>query len=409
MPATRKIRARHNRTAKKGGFLSSEDIWSFAMCKIIIDNVSRNPPAGVKKSWREALAYLASLAGFTPEHLYNKITPDEFFAKIGKPLAKNPYGDYAISHFMKYRSMWAYAKDQRTRGVGLNRPLPGKAAKELTPEQLAAKEAAREEKEMKAFFKEESYLRNNAPREYDQRVQELEDGATLVASEECYGHSAADPGLCLAAHKGTAKRIARREEELKARARRQALNAVAQNAWANAQGPLLAMAAQHANKPNNFKAVYNGVEREKVPLKKGQQPPPKYVQGTGTWLTGRNVPKAWPPTAQEKAWEPKYGPNYHKQLRGPNWEAPPQQEGDWINGQAIGEILAQVYPEFPVSGPNKKLPEKTLYDQIKVALKGVRYEKGYEGPVNHQPKLDVYDQALSRAKNWRRKGAVNAQ
>jgi len=367
------------------------------MCKIIIDKASSSPPAGVKKSWREALAYLASLAGVTPEKLYNEMTPDEFFAKIGRPLVKDPYGFYAFSVFNDYRSLWAGAKDQRTRGVGLNEPLPGK---ELTPEQLAAKEAAREEKEMKAFFKEKSHLRRNDPAEYDKRVEELEDGATLVASEECYGHSSADPGLCLAAHKGTAKRIARREEELKARARRQALNAVAQNAWANAQGPLLAMAAQHAKKPNNFKAVYNGVEREKIPLKKGQQAPPKYVEGTGTWLTGRNVPKAWPPTAQEKVWDPKH-------LRGPNWEAPPQQTGDWINGQAIGEILAQVYPEFPVSGPNKKLPEKALYDEIKKALKEVRYEKGYEDPVTHQPKLDVYDQALSRAQNWRRKGAVN--
>jgi hypothetical protein len=277
----------------------------------------------------------------------------------------------------------------------------------MTEEQKAKQAENEEIREMKAFFNEPSYLRNNFPEEYNRRVKELEEGASNNASEECYGHSSADPGLCLAAHKGTAKRIARRERELKERARRQALNAVAQNNWNSAQGPLLALAAKHGNKSNNFKAVYNGVKVNKATLKKNNKPSSIYEPGTGTWLTGRNVPTAWPPTKQEKVWEPKHGPNFYKEQRGKNWEAPPQQEGDWVNGEAIREIMEQTYADFPKSGPNKKLPQRALYEEIAKALKEVRYEKGYEDPITHQPKLDVYDQALSRAKTWRNKGRVN--
>jgi hypothetical protein len=82
--------------------------------------------------------------------------------------------------------------------------------------------------------------------------------------------------------------------------------------------------------------------------------------------------------------------------------------GDFLNPEARSEIMSRVYPEYAVSGPGKKLPERALYDEIAKALKDVRYEKGFENAVTHQPQLDVYDQAFSRAMNWRRKGAVSA-
>ena len=100
---------------------------------------------------------------------------------------------------------------------------------------------------------------------------------------------------------------------------------------------------------------------------------------------------------------------YFKNRRGENWQPEPQQTDDFLNPEARNEIMARVFPEFPVSGPNKvKFPaERALYEQIKEGLKAVRYEKGFENAETHQPQLDVYDQSYSRAMNWRRKGVVS--
>ena len=75
------VKSRQTRKAMKGGFSNSADIWSFGICKMIIDAVGE-APAGTKKNWRECLIYLAGRAGVTPEHLYNKMTPIEFLTKI---------------------------------------------------------------------------------------------------------------------------------------------------------------------------------------------------------------------------------------------------------------------------------------------------------------------------------------
>ena len=110
---------------------------------------------------------------------------------------------------------------------------------------------------------------------FKKRVEELEEGASIVASEECSerGPNEADPELCLAARMGKAKRTARRaainlartrkanalrEAKLKENTRKAIANREANERWANAKGPLIAMAAQHANTANNLRAVYNG-------------------------------------------------------------------------------------------------------------------------------------------------------
>jgi hypothetical protein len=164
------------------------------------------------------------------------------------------------------------------------------------------------------------------------------------------------------------------------------------------------MAAQHANTAKNFSGVYNGIPTGVKATKKNPNPR-AYQPGTGNWLPGRNVPKYWPQGKQEIAWAHK--PGQWQNVRGEGWQAPPRQNGDFLNREAIEEIMARVYDDFPVSGPNKKLPERPLYNSIKQALKDVRYEKGFENAQTHAPQLDVYDQAYSRAANWRRKGSVS--
>ena len=397
--ATRKYFHTMNR-----GVYGSSEIWSFGMCKLLIDAIG-GAPAGTKKNWRECLIWMASRASVTPDVLFNTLTPDEFLKKIWKDgiLGANYYGVYK-KPYASYQDSWASAKRARAEGwAGAWVPLPGK---EFSAEQKAAAPAAKEQREKLEFFKQPSDFEGEPW--YAIRVQELEDGATIVASEECYGHGSgsADPGLCLAVHKGTEKRIARREREVKGRARRQALNAVAADDWANAQGPLLTLAAEHANSHEDFGAVYDGVPLEQDPLKKGLQQQ-LFKPCTGTWLTGRDIPATWPPSEQEKAWEGKHGPNYYQQRRGASWQQAPQQTGDYLKMDAIKEIMEQTYGDFPISGPNKKLPERALYAQIVAGLKMVIYEKGYEDPMTHQPRLDVYDQALSRAMSWRRNGLVN--
>jgi len=413
MPTRKNNKQRLNRSLK-GGFSKSTEIWSFGMCKALIDALGQ-APAGVKKNWRECLNYLADRASVTPEDLYNKMTPDEFLKKINRDsiLGKTQYGLYK-QPWEKYRDLWqqtaryrdASLKEGKTWGNDWYLQIVALPGKPMSETQRAAQEEQETERAKQKWFKERSEFEGQPW--YEARKQELEDGASIVASEECEDRMGnfADPGLCLAARKGTAKRIAKAEAAVKARARKAALNANASERWSNAQGPLLALAAEHANTSGNFTAAYNGVPTGTKATK--QVPFPRaYEPGTGTWLTGRNIAPTWPVSVQERAWEPKYGPDYYAKMRGPNWTQPPQQTGDYLKSDAIKEIMEQTYSEFPISGPNKKLPERALYDQIVKALRAVTYEKGYEDPVTHEPKLDVYDQALSRAMNWRRSGAVS--
>lgn len=414
MPTRKNGKQRLNRSLK-GGFSKSSDIWSFGICKTLIDAIGP-APAGTKKNWRECLNYLAERASVTPENLYNKMTPDEFLRKIFRDgvLGKTYYGQYK-QPWEKFRDLWqqtasnrdAALKEDKTWGKDYRLQIAELPGKPMSEEQKRAKEEQEMEQAKQAFFQERSEFAGQPW--YEARKQELEDGASIDASEECesrFGDGTADPGLCLAARKGTEKRIAKSEAAVKARARKAALNANAEERWGNAQGPLLALAATHANTSGNFARAYNGVPTGVHPTKKN--PIPRlYEPGTGTWLTGRNIPPSWPVSVQERAWEPKYGPGYHAAKRGERWTQPPQQTGDYLKSDAVKEIMEQTYSEFPVSGPNKKLPERALYEQIVKALREVRYEKGYEDPLTHQPKLDVYDQALSRAMNWRRKGAVS--
>ncbi len=386
----------------KGGFYNSADVWSFGICKMIIDAIG-GAPAGTKKSWRECLNYLAGRGGVTPENLYNKITPTEFLKKIGKDyvLGRDAYGRFS-KPWEQYREFWQRSSAERNAGRTRNVELPGKPMNEAM---RAAKEAANVERRKQEWFKERSEFEGEPW--YAARVKELEEGASIVASEECEDRmgNSADPGLCRAARKGEAKRAAASEARLKERTRKAIANRNAVNRWGNAEGELVALAAQHANTPNNFRAAYNGVPTGIKATKKNPHPR-AYEPGTGTWLTGRNVPRYWPQGRAELAWAP--APGKYGNQRSEAWQPAPRMNGDFLNPEARSEIMARVYPEYPVSGPGKKLPERALYDTIAKALKEVRYEKGFENAVTHQPQLDVYDQAFSRAMNWRRKGAVSA-
>ena len=240
-----------------------------------------------------------------------------------------------------------------------------------------------------------------------ERIKELEEGASIVASEECSDrwNGEADPELCLAVRKGEAKRAAASEARLKERTRRAIVNRNAAERWANAEGPLIGLAAQHANTAKNFGFVYNGVPTGIKATKKNPRPW-AYEEGTGSRLTGRRQRNWVPPPGTRDNW---WHRRYIEPVRGENWQPAPQQTGDFLNPEARNEIMARVFPEFPVSGPNKvKFPaERALYEKIKEGLKAVLYEKGFENAETHQPQLDVYDQGYSRAMNWKRKGVVS--
>lgn len=398
------VKSRQTRKAMKGGFSNSADIWSFGICKMLIDALG-TAPAGTKKNWRQCLEYLASRGGFTAEHLYNNVTPTEFLTKISMNwvLGKDAYGTFKTP-WESFRELWGQAAIQRDRFSVSHKvvALPGKPMNEA---KRAAKEAANEERRKQEWFKERSQFEGEPW--YAARVKELEEGASIVASEECEDRmgNSADPGLCRAARKGEAKRAAASEARLKERTRKAIANRNASERWGNAEGELLALAAKHANTNANFRAAHNGVPTGIKATKKNPHPR-AYEPGTGTWLTGRNVPRYWPQGRAELAWAP--APGKYANQRGEAWQPAPRMNGDFLNPEARSEIMSRVYPEYPVSGPGKKLPERALYDTIAKALKEVRYEKGFENAVTHQPQLDVYDQAFSRAMNWRRKGAVSA-
>ncbi len=400
MRQTRNKRSRLRKTMR-GGFNNSKDIWSFGICKMIIDEIDRQPPAGVKKNWRAALTYLAERMNVTPELLYNRITPAEVLTRFGKGylLKWSSWNSPATYKYRQFADNWLSIASDRNAALAEGKtwgndyrlkelPLPGT---EKSEEQKMAEKEAAEERAKLAWFQEHSEFAGQAW--YEKRKQELEDGDSICCTEECedrWGDSA-DPGLCLAARKGEAKRAEKSEARLKAAARKQALNANAQERWSNAQGPLLALAAQHGNN-KGLRAALNGVPIEYNKRPKKGEVRPVYEQGTGMGIT-----------------RGQYG--YQTLLDRTNqWKAPPQQNGDFLNREAINEIMSRVFPEFAISGPSKtKNPEqRALYDQIVKGLKAVRYEKGYEDPDTHKPQLDVYDQAFSRASTWRKAGAVPA-
>ena len=77
--------SRRNTTMKKrGGFNESGELWSFMVCKSLIDMAGLKPPAGTKKSHRKCLDFLAKKVHMSTEDLFNKTTPLEFIIKIGK-------------------------------------------------------------------------------------------------------------------------------------------------------------------------------------------------------------------------------------------------------------------------------------------------------------------------------------
>lgn len=391
----------------RGGFNNSKDIWSFGICKMIIDEIDGGQsPAGVKKNWRESLTYLAQRMSVTPEVLYNRITPAEVLEKFGKGqlLKWTSWSTTATSKYRQFADNWDHARRERDAalkagakwgpenyGILKESPLPGKEKSEA---QRQAEKEAEEERAKLAWFQEHSEFAGQPW--YEQRKRELEDGDSICCTEECedrWGDSA-DPGLCLAARKGEAKRAEKREARLKAAAKKQALNANAQERWSdpNIQAALLANAAKYGNN-KGLRAALNGAPIEyNKPAKKGEIRP-VYVPGTGMDITRGKY--AYQPLLE----------------RTNQWKAPPQQNGDFLNREAINEIMSRVFPEFAKSGPSKtKNPElRAFYDQIAKGLKGVRYEKGYEDPVTHQPQLDVYDQAYSRASVWRAASAVPAE
>jgi hypothetical protein len=132
------VLSRQTRKAIKGGFYNSADIWSFGMCKMIIDAVG-GAPAGTKKNWRECLNYLADRVSVTPEDLYNKMTPNEFLKKVFRDgvLGRDVYGRFS-KPWEQYRELWQRAASERNAGRTRNVELPGKPMNEAT---RAAKEA----------------------------------------------------------------------------------------------------------------------------------------------------------------------------------------------------------------------------------------------------------------------------
>ena len=255
--------SRTTRKAMKGGFPNSKEIWSFAICKIIVDAIG-DAPAGTKKNWRDCLTYLAKRASVTPEYLYNNMTPIDFFKKIAMDhiLGRDAYGRF-IHPWEKFRKQWQWAEQFRN-FKSRNVELPGKVMNEAT---RVAKDASNEERRKLKWLEERSEFEGDPL--YIKRVKELEDGASINGSEECEDrmNDSADPGLCRAARKGKAKRDAReaaaREAKLKERTRKAMVNRNVAERWANADIELLTLAAKHANKANNFRTVYNGSKAQK--------------------------------------------------------------------------------------------------------------------------------------------------
>jgi len=362
------------------------ELWDHTTCKAVIELSRLRVAPEIKRNWHESIVAIAQAMRVSPEELYNNVFPDDVVTRIG--------GKWAAEQLRTRYKVGALIAAEKARGPSgpkTMKPLPGKPMN-------AAARAAAEEAQITRDLEEEAEAEQwseGEGRMIAKRAAQLEEGDSPYASEEAEGHSSAIASLVLAARRGTAKRNARQLAEAVEGERRRVRNAAANKRWTmrannntGARGPgaeLLALAAEHGTNAN-LKAVYNGVPGNAA---------------TGTLLPGRN------PHWQNERMQFTYkrgGP------RGANWEAPAAPHpDDYLMGDAKKEIMEQVYEEFPISGPNKKLPERALYDKIMKALGRVRYEKGYEDPETHQPRLDLYDQALSRAAAWRRAGRVDAE
>lgn len=110
------MNSRRNATMKKrGGFNNSGEIWSFMLCKSLIDMADLKPPVGTKKSYRACLDFLAKKARMSTVDLFNKTTPIEFFGKIGRDDLLDNYKTHygKDKKWAKVPDSWHRAKSNR--------------------------------------------------------------------------------------------------------------------------------------------------------------------------------------------------------------------------------------------------------------------------------------------------------
>jgi len=257
-----------SRKAMIGGFYNSEKVWSFKICKLLINALGQKPPPGTTTNWNESIRYLASLARVTPEELYNKMTPDDFLRKIGRGhiLGGNGAAGAAWPYaapWEAFRHLWAGARDTGPQWLRMI-ALPGKPMSEARRESAAAWEE-KGEKEKWLATAQNSYLRNMDPEAYNRRLKELEDGDSICCSEECEDRfdQGANAGWCRAVRKGQAKRNARQNAEAAARSEA-ALKAKAQKAAAAAAPTVAVGNLLNLNRKRNNNANANKTRRLKA-------------------------------------------------------------------------------------------------------------------------------------------------
>ena len=196
---TRRQNRRAVRRSMKGGWAQSGKMWSFMICKAVIDEIGGAPP-GVKKNWTESLTWLAKQVRMTPVDLFNRMTPGELLKRLGK----------------QYSTLYSQIGDN-WRGVEIERD---KALKEGS-----------------------SWGDSRLP------VMPLPGKPVREARGK-------------AANKARAEYAAKREAELKERAYKEARDADVAERWGpETHGALISLAAQKANKNKNFEAVYNGTRK----------------------------------------------------------------------------------------------------------------------------------------------------
>jgi hypothetical protein len=139
---------RQTRKAQNGGWTDPKTIWSFAVCKGVIEYFQKAPkgldlprkpkvaPTKVKRNHRECLEYIAAVYKTTPENLYNRVAPADVVAKIaGAPVARDFVWHYYGSRLRKsfslntridiliaHKPIIFEGKSED----GLSKPLPGK-------------------------------------------------------------------------------------------------------------------------------------------------------------------------------------------------------------------------------------------------------------------------------------------
>ena len=62
---------------------SITNLWNFSTCKEIIRELRRPYPSGTLKNWRKCLEFLASLIDMDATLMYNTLSPNEYFARLG--------------------------------------------------------------------------------------------------------------------------------------------------------------------------------------------------------------------------------------------------------------------------------------------------------------------------------------